>query len=637
MTRGRFAVRGVAWCAVVLLLGACATPGGGRQAADAGLARFGSESAFAAWLEAEQAARPELAAAHRVIAVEPAPPAFAPPPPPPPPPSPAPGPSGSDGSLDLIEVTGSRVQAPLGGESVTNVQEAGVDEGGIVKRAGNYLVVLRDGVLYTIRLLRDGSEVLELADALPAALEADGEHVWYDEILVSGSTIILLGFNYGAEAAVSELVLFSIDADGALQRRARFWIQSEDYFDAENYGARLVGGQLLINAQLAFYWNEMPDSLRWSRRDVSRPRWNALIELAEFHVPVFPLEEPVLHVLAACPVADLVEGVMDCQRFGVVGDWDAQLYVSPAAAYLALAHPLYEKKGDGPLSSLFRVPLDDLQRPGFAVVSGELSSPLQFSERGTDLIVAARSLPGRGAREAFDITRIPLAHFGTDPVQDVVLPDWLVELPYRDALVRFGEDAVWFGQDGRHRWRTRDRSPGPMLVQTLDDAPPRPFQVDLWPQLLQPVPGGLLVFGSDEGGDGFVLGYAERGPDGARLVDRFMPGGVELSEMRTHAVNLAGQRDGSLLLGWPVRGRAGSESALMFAALHEGGLSGRGVLDFSDMPELARQSIAWYGDSRVVFLGHRVIGLSGDALIEGQLQGGRVVPQRHAVLERPGR
>lgn len=629
--------RGVAWGAMALLLMACATSGGERAGPGSELARFGSEAAFAAWLEAERTARPGSSATRGAIEQEPAPVPTSPPPPPPSPsPSSLPAPPAGGDSLDRIEVTGARITSPEPGESVTNVQEAGVDEGGIVKRAGDYLVVLRDDVLYTIRLRRDGAEVLELADALPTALEADGRHVWYDEILVSGSNIILLGFNYGQRHPVSELVLFSIDADGALQRRSRFWIETRDYFDDDNYGARLVGDQVLISAQLPFAWSELPETLRWSRRDVHAPQWHSLIDLVEMHAPVFALRHPVVHALLLCPVEDLLQGVMDCQAFGVVGDLDSLLYVSPSAAYLTLAQPVYDKKGAGPLSSIFRVPLQDMQSPGFAVVNGQVESPLQFSERARSLFVATESMPGAGARGAYDITRVPLDAFGTALAPDVVLPDWVVELPYPRALVRFGEDAVWFGNDGRYRWRSEPASPGPMVMQTLDDAPPASFETGVWPQLLQPVPGGLLMFGSGQEEDGFVLGYAAREAGGARLADRYVPGDVDLSEMRTHAVNMAGQRDGSLLVGWPVRGRAGSESALMFAALHDGRLADRGVLDFSDMPELARQSIAWYGQSRVVFLGHRVIGLSGDALIEGQLEGGRVVPRRSAVLERPG-
>src|SRR5688572_21899745 len=38
------------------------------------------------------------------------------------------------------------------GDSITNTQEAGVDEGGIIKAHGKHLVVLRRGRLFTIKL-----------------------------------------------------------------------------------------------------------------------------------------------------------------------------------------------------------------------------------------------------------------------------------------------------------------------------------------------------------------------------------------------------------------------------------------------------------------------------------------------------
>ena len=49
-------------------------------------------------------------------------------------------------------------------DSITNVQTAGVDEGGIVKRAGDHLVILRRGRLFTVRV---GADALQ-----PAAVDA---------------------------------------------------------------------------------------------------------------------------------------------------------------------------------------------------------------------------------------------------------------------------------------------------------------------------------------------------------------------------------------------------------------------------------------------------------------------------------
>ena len=50
-------------------------------------------------------------------------------------------------------------------ESITNVQTAGVDEGGIVKRAGDHLIILRRGRLFTVRIGGDALQPAAMVDA----------------------------------------------------------------------------------------------------------------------------------------------------------------------------------------------------------------------------------------------------------------------------------------------------------------------------------------------------------------------------------------------------------------------------------------------------------------------------------------
>ena len=50
-------------------------------------------------------------------------------------------------------------------ESVTNVQHAGVDEGGIVKLHGDHLVVLRRGRLFTVAIGDDALKPISAVDA----------------------------------------------------------------------------------------------------------------------------------------------------------------------------------------------------------------------------------------------------------------------------------------------------------------------------------------------------------------------------------------------------------------------------------------------------------------------------------------
>src|SRR5438445_2135498 len=79
-------------------------------------------------------------------------------------------------------------------ESVTNVQHAGVDEGGIVKVHGNQLVMLRRGRLFTVSIADGALTPISSADAFGP--EIDPRNTWYDEMLVSDDTVAVIGYSY---------------------------------------------------------------------------------------------------------------------------------------------------------------------------------------------------------------------------------------------------------------------------------------------------------------------------------------------------------------------------------------------------------------------------------------------------------
>ena len=79
-------------------------------------------------------------------------------------------------------------------ESVTNMQHAGVDEGGIVKLHGEHLVVLRRGRLFTINVRDKNLRPVSTVDAYGDGINPQG--AWYDEMLLSGNTIIVIGYSY---------------------------------------------------------------------------------------------------------------------------------------------------------------------------------------------------------------------------------------------------------------------------------------------------------------------------------------------------------------------------------------------------------------------------------------------------------
>ena len=126
------------------------TPRAGGQ-----LASFKSDADFLAFLQKRRAEREER------MANEP------PPPPAPPPPPVAASPvAESAAQADSIMVTGSRASS----DKITNTQEADVDEGGIVKKRGDLLVILRRGRLFTVSIAGGQMRPVDHINAFPPGI-----------------------------------------------------------------------------------------------------------------------------------------------------------------------------------------------------------------------------------------------------------------------------------------------------------------------------------------------------------------------------------------------------------------------------------------------------------------------------------
>ena len=115
----------------------------------------------------------------------------------------------SDATMDAAEPQSlSAAKSVDPAESVTNVQHAGVDEGGIVKTHGNHLVILRRGRLFTVAV---GDGALKPVSAVNAfGPDIDPTDTWYDEMLIADNTVVVIGYSY--ESGGTEVGLFDIHA-----------------------------------------------------------------------------------------------------------------------------------------------------------------------------------------------------------------------------------------------------------------------------------------------------------------------------------------------------------------------------------------------------------------------------------------
>lgn len=243
-----------------------------------------------------------------------------------------------------IVVTGSRVAAPTFNSaspvtSITNNQVASVDEGDIVKRIGDYLLVLQDG-----RIFAANFRTMELTDRIDVyRTDEDGDPIgadWYDEMLVFGDQILITAYSYSEDA--SELSVFRLDeATGRLERRGVFLISSEDYYDVENYATRLVGDQLVIQTSYE------PEDLVNTRNRPAVRRWvpdedfddrgdwgDSILDAEDIYRPVFGTSEPYVHTISVCDLGELDDDTLECRSTGFIGSYSSEMFVSPNNVYL---------------------------------------------------------------------------------------------------------------------------------------------------------------------------------------------------------------------------------------------------------------------------------------------------------------
>ncbi|MGH7185040.1 MAG: beta-propeller domain-containing protein, partial [Pseudomonadota bacterium] len=233
-------------------------------------------------------------------------------------------------------------------ESVTNVQHAGVDEGGIVKLHGDYLVILRRGRLFSVAVNDRQLRPVSQADAYGAGVDPRG--AWYDEMLMWGSTIAVIGYSYARGG--TEIGLFELSTTGELKYKSTWHLRSNDYYSSRNYASRLIGSKLVFYTPLYLNpWGGLPAGSFPAFR-----KWRAGATPAEFRriapatriyrsdEPLDPFRGVALHSVTVC---DLAQAEMSCESSAVLGPPGRVFYVSPGSVYVWNVN-----------AGIFRIPLD---------------------------------------------------------------------------------------------------------------------------------------------------------------------------------------------------------------------------------------------------------------------------------------
>ena len=123
--------------------------------------------------------------------------------------------------IERIQVTGSRVDSTF--SSITNNQVNGIDEGDIVKVSGDYLLILRQGKIYSVRLSEYGAGEFNLPYEIDVIQPGWGKDVWYDELLVVEDIVLVLGYSYSLDA--SQILRFKINDNDSKDKNSGHKLQ----------------------------------------------------------------------------------------------------------------------------------------------------------------------------------------------------------------------------------------------------------------------------------------------------------------------------------------------------------------------------------------------------------------------------
>jgi hypothetical protein len=527
-------------------------------------------------------------------------------------------------------------------ESITNVQHAGVDEGSIVKLSGEHLIVLRRGRLFSISLAAGGLAPASSIDAFGPEIDPAGS--WYDELLVSDRTIVVIGYSY--QRGGTEIGLFGIDPDGQLSHRATYHLRSNDYYSARNYASRLIEDRLVFYTPLALsfesddLYGSFPAARKW--RSLARAGdFRRTLPASRVYRPLAATPSLTLHTVTSC---QLGQRALSCSSTAVLGPPGRVFYVSPKSVYVWVSQPEHD-------SVLYRMPLDGstpsaLRAAGAGAGPVDQLSFLESSDEQINVLVRADSAgDGMWGSEltagAVALLRAPLTAFSRQAGR--VPGSSFAPLPRPEGSTlqnRFVAEHLLYGT-GSGWGHPRAGRRGTLFAHRF--AAGRAGKTARL--ALAHGVDRIEALGSDAiviGNDGRDLHFSPIAlADRPWVAPRYTRNHASQGELRSHGFFYRSLGERSGLLGLPIRepARPGYEhllhgsASVLFVRNRGLGLSELGSLaaepDRGSVDDGCRAScIDWYGNARPLFVSGRIFALLGYELVEGELRGRRLHEKR---------
>jgi hypothetical protein len=523
-------------------------------------------------------------------------------------------------------------------DSVTNTQTAGVDEGGIVKVHGKHLVVLRRGRIFTVAIDDNQLKPVAAIDAFGPDIEPRG--AWYDEMLISGNTVVVIGYSYARGG--TEVGIFDIDQAGGLRYRATHHLRSNDYYSSRNYASRLIGTKLIfytplyVNMWGADPYASFPAYRKWRGKEASGEfhRIAPATRIYRTDDELDPWSGLALHTVTVC---DFSGPEMDCRATAVLGPPGRVFYVSGQSVYVWTTNWRQAQKENRASSSVFRIPLDG-GAPSALKTAGSPIDQFSFLESDDGHLNVMLRANGRGEamwaseRGSGDIAllRVPLSSFGDG--RDSAPPESYRNLPapkgftmqnrYVGPFLLYGAGASW--------GRPKERSDSPLYaLRWAERAEAIALPLSHGVDRIEALGGHALVVGAN-GPDLHFSSIRLNGTAG--LAHRYIRAEAAQGETRSHGFFYKPETATGGMLGLPVRGggEAGhrqlreESAAVLFLKNSNLKLYEMGALDSTpgagEDDGCRASCVDWYGNSRPLFLGGRVFALMGYELVEGRVE-----------------
>ena len=455
-------------------------------------------------------------------------------------------------------------------ESITNVQTAGVDEGGIVKHAGDFLVILRRGRLFTVRVGGNRLEPAAMVDAYAPGSNPQG--AWYDELLIAGSTVVVIGYSYARGG--TEIGLFTLGRDGSLSYRSTHHLRSFDYYSSRNYASRPIGRKLIFYRPSHLQpwderpWEQLPGLRRW-QGTATPPEFQRILPATRIYRTdddFTPGEPLALHTVTQI---DLDSPELEAESTAVLGPAGRVFYVSQGAVYVwtsALARrsktslPDELRPEERSLSAVFRLPLDGgapraLKTAGVPIdqmsfledAGGHLNVLLRESGQGEAMWGAERT------QGSMVLLRVALAEFGDGRAAARPGHYRRVPAPAGGAVQnRFVGDWLLWGSANAGSWQAGDRAEPGWALRFAQPAEPQPLQPGHAIERIEALGSDAVLVGRT--GADLCFTSVDLTRRGARIADRHVQPQAVQGETRSHGFFYRPVASDEGVLGLPVLG-----------------------------------------------------------------------------------